>query len=174
MRQKTHRVLWILAVELPALSPGCGQDRFEMELAKEKLAVSLAREVGRGAYALITAEELRELLGQKPDLILVDALPYEESYRADHLPGARSFPFPIPEMAEWDEKQVGGKTKEDYSAFLGEDESKPVVVYCGCVNCGRSHNAALWAVKLGYTDVRRFAGGINAWKGAGLPTESSP
>ena len=167
-------MLWGILAALPVLSAGCGQDKYEMELEKEKLAVTLAREAQRGGYGLLTAGELRALQDRKADMILVDALPYEECYRKDHIPGAKSFPFPIPEMAEWDEKQAGGKTKDDYRAFLGGDERKPVVVYCGCVKCTRSHNAALWAVKLGFKDVKRLAGGIFAWKGAGLPTESTP
>jgi thiosulfate/3-mercaptopyruvate sulfurtransferase len=34
------------------------------------------------------------------------------------------------------------------------------------VKCTRSHNGAMWAAKLGYTNVFRHPGGIFAWKGA--------
>ena len=41
-----------------------------------------------------------------------------------------------------------------------------IVVYCGFVKCARSHNAAVFAQDLGYTNVKRYAGGIYAWRGA--------
>jgi thiosulfate/3-mercaptopyruvate sulfurtransferase len=43
------------------------------------------------------------------------------------------------------------------------------VFYCGFVKCTRSHNGAMWAVKLGYTNVYRCPGGIKAWDEAGYP-----
>jgi rhodanese-related sulfurtransferase len=72
----------------------------------------------------------------------------------------------------WDDSATGGKTQSDYEELLGESEDKLIITYCGYVKCARSHNAAIWATKLGYTNVKRYAGGIFAWKGAGLPTVS--
>jgi rhodanese-related sulfurtransferase len=60
---------------------------------------------------------------------------------------------------------------EDFAAFLGADKDKTIVFYCGFVKCTRSHNAALFAKKLGYKNVYRFPGGIFAWKGADYPVE---
>jgi thiosulfate/3-mercaptopyruvate sulfurtransferase len=48
-------------------------------------------------------------------------------------------------------------------------KDKTIVIYCGFVKCTRSHNGAAWAVKLGYTNVYRYPGGIFAWKGADYP-----
>ena len=62
---------------------------------------------------------------------------------------------------------MGGKSLEDYEKLLGEDKDRLIVAYCGFVKCARSHNAAAFARELGYTDVKRFPGGIYAWKGAG-------
>ena len=47
----------------------------------------------------------------------------------------------------------------------------PIIVYCGFTKCGRSHNGALWAKKLGYTNVYRMPGGIKAWKQQGFDVE---
>ena len=33
----------------------------------------------------------------------------------------------------------------------------------------RSHNGAMWAVKLGYNNVYRMPGGIKGWKESGYP-----
>ncbi len=72
-------------------------------------------------------------------------------------------------MSEWNSEEKAGKTAEDFVALLGEDKDRMIVVYCGFVKCTRSHNGALWAVKLGYTNVYRHPGGIFAWKGAKYP-----
>ena len=72
-------------------------------------------------------------------------------------------------MAAWDTKETAGKTSADYEALLGGDKDRTIVVYCGFVKCTRSHNGAVWAKKLGYKNVYRFAGGIYAWKGMEYP-----
>ena len=48
------------------------------------------------------------------------------------------------------------------------------LAYCGFTKCGRSHNAAVWAKKLGYTNVYRAPGGITVWKDMGLPYKVVP
>jgi thiosulfate/3-mercaptopyruvate sulfurtransferase len=88
------------------------------------------------------------------------------------IPGAKQFLFAIPVMETWDATETDGKTKGDYSALLGPDKEKIIVIYCGFVKCTRSHNGAMWAKKLGYKNVLRQPGGIFAWRGAGYPTES--
>lgn len=42
-------------------------------------------------------------------------------------------------------------------------KDQPIVVYCGFVKCRRSHFAADYLVRQGYTKVSRYAGGISAW-----------
>ncbi|BET68060.1 hypothetical protein ASA1KI_29780 [Opitutales bacterium ASA1] len=46
----------------------------------------------------------------------------------------------------------------------------PLVFYCKDAYCWMSYNAALRAVRLGYTNVLWYRGGIDAWEKAGLPT----
>jgi rhodanese-related sulfurtransferase len=150
---------------------GCGQSKFAQEVDREKSAVKLACEMAYGGYDLITTAELKVLIDEKADIVLVDAMPYDDSYKKGHLPGARHFLFPIPAMEVWDIEQTSGKTKEQYVELLGSDKNKLIVTYCGFVTCTRSHNAALWARRLGYTRVRRHPGGIFAWKGAGHPLD---
>ena len=87
------------------------------------------------------------------------------------MPHAVSFEFPIEAMPQWDAAKTGGKSEKDFEALLGPDKNKLIVFYCGFVKCSRSHNGALWAKKLGYTNVVRFPGGIYAWKGAKYPVE---
>ena len=75
-------------------------------------------------------------------------------------------------MDAWTEETMPGRTKEAYQSILGDDLDRQIVVYCGFVKCARSHNAAIFAKELGYSNVKRYAGGIYAWRGAGLPVES--
>ena len=152
---------------------GFGQNKFEKEVEKEQGAVKLARETVQGDYGLITTAELKKLIDSGKDILVIDTMPYEDSYKKNHIPGAKQFLFPIPPMETWDTKETGGKSQDDYTALLGTDKNKTIVVYCGFVKCTRSHNGAMWAKKLGYTKVLRHPGGIFAWKGAEYSTDSA-
>ena len=154
-------------------SPSLAKNKFEKEVEKEKDAVKLVREVQRGGYDVITIKELKDMIDSGKNVLIIDTMPYEASYKKAHIPGAEQFLFPIPEMKEWNTKETGGKTVDDFKALLGPDKNKTIVVYCGFVKCTRSHNGAMWAVKLGYKNVLRFPGGIFAWKGARYPTEKA-
>ena len=154
-------------------SPALAKNKFEKEVEKEQGAVKLVREVQRGGYDVITIKELKDMIDSGKNVLIIDTMPYEASYKKAHIPGAEQFLFPIPEMKEWNTKETGGKTVEDFKALLGPDKNKTIVVYCGFVKCTRSHNGAMWAVKLGYKNVLRFPGGIFAWKGARYPTEKA-
>lgn len=145
---------------------GFGTSKFEKEVATEASAVKLVREVQRGGYDVISTEELHKAIEAGEDMLIIDTMPYEASYKKNHIPGAKQFLFPIPDMQEWDSNETAGKSVEDYKALLGENKDRKIVVYCGFVKCTRSHNGAAWAKKLGYTNVYRHPGGIFAWKGA--------
>jgi rhodanese-related sulfurtransferase len=141
------------------------------ELETETSAVKLLREVERGGYKIVTTDELKTWIDQNKDMVIVDTMPYEASYKKNHVSGAVQLLFPIPDMNTWDTNETAGKTKEDYEKLLGPDKNKTIVVYCGFVKCTRSHNGAVWAKKLGYQNVYRHPGGIKAWKEAKYPVE---
>ena len=146
--------------------------KFEAEATKETEAVKLFRDTTAAGYGLVTAAELKKMIDEGKNMVIVDTMPYEDSYKKEHVPGAAQFLFPIPDMHEWDAKETAGKTQADFEALLGPDKDKTIVIYCGFVKCTRSHNGAVWAKKLGYKNVYRFAGGIFAWKGAGFPADA--
>lgn len=158
----------VLAVLTASGAYGFGTDKFKDEVEKEAGAVKLTREVLDGGYGIITTAELQAAIKAGEDMVIVDTMPYEDSYRKGHIPNARQFLFPIPDMKEWDSKETAGKSQDDYARLLGPDKNRKVVVYCGFVKCTRSHNGAIWAKKLGYTNVFRHPGGIFAWRGAGF------
>ena len=171
MREGTV-ILWVVVVVASlALIYGCADPEkvgvSEANVQAEFLAMKAASERERGGYKLISLQDLKAKLDAKEDLLVVDTMPYEVSYKKQHIPTAVQFELPIPEM-----KTMDDGTEKQYRAFLGPDKDKMIVVYCGFVKCGRSHNGALWAVKLGYTNVYRCLGGIRGWKEAGYPVEA--
>jgi thiosulfate/3-mercaptopyruvate sulfurtransferase len=165
----------VLAVVLVLFAVGnvfaFGSSKFEDELEKETGAVKLVREVQRGGYGIIATEELDKAIKAGDNMLIIDTMPFDASYAKGHVPGAKQFLFPIPDMTEWNAAETDNKSVADYQALLGADKNKKIVVYCGFVKCTRSHNGAAWAVKLGYTNVYRYPGGIYAWKGANLAEE---
>lgn len=165
----TFIVLGLLVIGLS--SPVMAKNKFGKELEKEQGAVKLVREVQRGGYDVITTEELKQWIDSGKEMLIIDTMPYDASYKKAHVPGAVQFQFPIPEMQNWDTQETDGKTQEDFETLLGPDKNKTIIIYCGFVKCTRSHNGAAWAVRLGYKNVYRYSGGIFAWKGAKYPME---
>lgn len=149
-----------------------GDSKFKSEVKKEAVAVKLLREVAYGGYDVITTAELADLKASGEDILIIDTMPFEASYKKNHVPDAVQFLFPIPEMKEWSNEETAGKSEEEFIALLGDNKAKKIIVYCGFVKCTRSHNGALWATKLGYSNVYRYPGGIFAWKGAGFDVAS--
>ena len=162
----------VVAVVSLAFLSGCDNPKkvgvSKANVQAEFLALKAASEKERGSYKLISLKDLRAKLDAKEDVLVVDTMPYEASYKKEHIPTAVQFEFPIPEI-----KTMDSDMEKQYQDLLGPDKDKMIVVYCGFVKCGRSHNGAMWAVKLGYTNVYRCLGGIRGWKEAGYPVEAA-
>ena len=71
-----------------------------------------------------------------------------DSYKAGHIPGAIDF--------EANEAKL--------ASLLPADKSALVVAYCGNPKCNAYKQGAAAAEKLGYTNVKHFALGIQGWK----------
>lgn len=89
--------------------------------------------------------------------VVVDVLP-RSHFEQQHLPGAANVPL--------DEDRFVDRVRE-----LTSDHDRPVVVYCENTDCDLSPTAAARLEKAGFDDVVDFAGGVEAWKAAGLPIE---
>lgn len=142
------------------------------EVDLEAKAVKLARDTAKGGYGLLTVAELKKWQDEGKNMLIIDTMPFEDSYKKNHIPNAVQFLFPIPDMPEWKMTETGDKTEQDFEKLLGPDKDRPLVFYCGFVKCTRSHNGAVWAKKLGYTNVYRLPGGIVAWKEAQFPVKT--
>jgi len=174
MRNTKTKSIFILMVImiLNLMILGCSSNKFEKEVEVEKAGVKLAREVLAGGYGLVTTYELKKMTDEGAEVLIIDTMPMEDSYKKAHVPGAKPFEFPIPDMEAWDSTKTAGKSQSDFETLLGSDKNKTIVIYCGFVKCTRSHNGAIWAKKMGYPKVYRYPGGIFAWKGAGFPVET--
>jgi len=151
---------------LAAASQGLALDWGSQELETEKVAIKLTRETVKAGYGIVRTDELRQWLEGEKTPLIVDTMPYADSYVKEHIPGAVQFEFPIEELTTLDDK-----TQADFVKLLGEDKGRLIVFYCGFTKCGRSHNGAFWAKQLGYTNVYRYPGGIKAWGQADNPVE---
>ena len=100
---------------------------------------------------LIDREELKGKLDRGDDFKLVMALG-EWAYRAKHIPGSLHF-----------------NTIEESLRAL--DRSDEIVVYCANPDCPASVAAYHGLTGQGYTNVRRYAGGLADWEDAGYPLE---
>lgn len=170
--RKTRCLLLLTSMTFAIASVGCGTNKFEQEVSIEASSVKFAREAVSGQYPILSTTEVNELHENSTECLLLDAMPAASSFNKAHIPGAVNFEFPKAPMDAWTEETMPGRTKEAYQALLGDEFDRLIVVYCGFVKCARSHNAAVFAKELGYTNVKRYAGGIYAWRGAGLPVES--
>jgi rhodanese-related sulfurtransferase len=169
--RKVAVFFWLIVVASLSLVSACDNPQKvgvnQANVQVEFLAIKACAEKERGGYKLISMEDLKTKLDAKEDVVVVDTMPYEDSYKKQHIPTAVQFEFPIPEM-----KTMDSVMQKQYRDLLGPDKDKMIVAYCGFVKCGRSHNGAMWAVKLGYTNVYRCLGGIFGWKEAGYPVEA--
>lgn len=97
----------------------------------------------------IDREELKAKLDRGDDFELVMTLG-ELAYQAKHIPGSRNI-----------------YRKDDLlEALKPEDE---IVVYCSNPECPASVMAFNFLESRGYEHVRRYAGGLLDWEGAGYP-----
>jgi rhodanese-related sulfurtransferase len=100
----------------------------------------------------IERDELRRKIEEKdPRFKLVMTLGDWE-FRVKHIPGSQHF-----------------RTAADMLSTLRKDDE--IVVYCTNPPCLASVAAYHRLLEEGYTNVRRYAGGIEDWEGAGLPLE---
>ena len=107
------------------------------------------------------AQLMHEQQGAPSRLMLLHAIASQR-----HLPNA----IPVVPAA-----QGGGfddQVQRDFGNYLqqatGGDRGRMLVTYCSGVQCWGSYNAALRAIRMGYTNVHWYRGGMEAWEQAGL------
>ena len=107
-------------------------------------------------YRIITADELAADIAAGRVAELWNAL-VDEYFTGEMIPGSRRVP-------------VGQVGREVAASGLAKDT--PIVTYCIGPSCPNSTQAAEKLTAFGFTDVRAFEGGIEAWKASGRPIET--
>lgn len=130
----------------------------------EKVTMQVANETLKGGYTLISTADVKKLLDAKEAVLLVDTMP-ASAYKGGYVPTAKNFVFEAKYSGDWGKDSPNG-TQEAFKTMLGSNLDAKIIFYCGFNLCARSDNGAVWAKKLGYTNIYRMPGGINAWKDA--------
>jgi rhodanese-related sulfurtransferase len=103
---------------------------------------------------LITAEELKKLIDEGADIIVVDTND-ERVYHIKHIKGAINFPW-APVIRE----------------PINLSRSKLLIIYCGCAGEKASINVAGQLMSdWGFKKVKVLDGGFSRWLKLGYPTE---
>lgn len=107
--------------------------------------------VHMGEVATIDRDELKTKLDRGDRFRLVMAL-NEWAFKAKHIPKSEHF-----------------NTADELFASVKPNEE--IVLYCTSPEC-HSSVALYWALlDAGYTNVRRYSGGLTDWEAAGFPLE---
>ena len=115
--------------------------------------VKAGYEIEVHSYKDISALQLKQMMDENPDLIVIDVSPM---YDKGHIPGSLSFPL------------GNGSFK---SAMASWDKDEKYVIYCH--GDAPAIEAAQMLVDGGFKHVYRLEGNFAAWKGAGYPLEMS-
>ena len=104
---------------------------------------------------IITLDELTRALEAGGPRELWNVLT-DEYFSGEMIPGSRRVPL----------DRVGREVAES-----GIAKDTAIVTYCSGPACPQSKAAAEKLIALGFTNVRAFEGGLEAWKTAGRPLE---
>lgn len=109
-------------------------------------------------HKAVSTEELKSMLDEKKDLVLIDTRTKEE-YQEAHIQGALG----IPE-----------KSFEGSATLLPPDKNALLVLYCNGVKCGKSKKAAKKAEAMGYMNILIYAEGFPVWEEKGHKIVAGP
>jgi PQQ-dependent catabolism-associated CXXCW motif protein len=114
----------------------------------------------------ITTPQLRDMMLASPPPMLIDVLGGNQTVS---LPGALWLRGAGLGNSLHDQTQE--KLGMRLSELAGGNKARAIVFFCLSKTCWLSHNAAVRAVALGYSNVYWYRGGRNAWQAAGLAME---
>lgn len=108
-----------------------------------------------GDYKKVTAEELVDLK-KSGELVIIDSRS-EKYMDGKIIEGAKVI-------------ATGDLTEESLAAVAPKKDAK-IVFYCSNVNCPASAKSAAKAISFGYSNIHKYAGGIDEWVEKGLPVQ---
>jgi rhodanese-related sulfurtransferase len=165
------KTLLALAVTALFASQAFAEPQTYKENEIEEIVMKIHHEADQGGYELLSVVDLKKMIDDKENFVLIDAHP-QNQFNEAYIAGANNFEFQGKFTRNWKDDAVGG-TEAAYKALLGHDLNHKVVVYCGGNKCGRSNTAAMWTKEFGYHHVYRVTSGIKGWQDAGFPVQAS-
>jgi PQQ-dependent catabolism-associated CXXCW motif protein len=168
------------------VGPGAGGSGLDAELARmesierQDMRVAPPSQLHAGAMhgptptslpggRLVTTREIYELVRRTQGNRDTAPRVFDVLGAPERLPGAL-LAVPAAQPGTFDDA-----TQREFGQFLqGVMQGRrdlPMIFYCASTQCWLSYNAALRAVRLGYTNVLWYRGGLDAWRHAKLPLE---
>jgi rhodanese-related sulfurtransferase len=111
-----------------------------------------------GVYKVVSTEQLKVMLDEKKEFVLIDTRTKEE-YQEAHIQGAIG---------------ISEKSFEESGSLLPPDKNALLVLYCNGVKCGKSKKAAKKAEAMGYTNISIYSEGFPVWEEKGLKIVAGP
>ncbi|SDB09657.1 Rhodanese-like domain-containing protein [Desulfonatronum thiosulfatophilum] len=88
------------------------------------LFIQAQRSAEQDGYTLITTPELRRLMDENPNVLLVDVR-FAYEFVSGHMPGAISLPVDLRDRGD-----LPRERREAMLDVFGPDKERPIVVYC--------------------------------------------
>ena len=106
----------------------------------------------------VNAERVVALIGELPDLVIIDTRRVED-YNRGHIEGSI--------------RVLDTDLNEQVLAQHVRERNTPVLFYCNGLTCGRAAKAAEMAVRWGYTRVHYYALGMDEWNRLNMPVQQA-
>jgi rhodanese-related sulfurtransferase len=101
-----------------------------------------------GNFAAVSTEWVKQQVDAQADIVLIDSRPKQGKYDQGHIPGAISIPDTY---------------FDKLASQLPAEKNKPLVFYCGGLDCPLSNKSASKAIALGYSNVKVYPEGYPRW-----------
>lgn len=145
----------ILLICLTVSRPAFAQTDCDMDTpCSEEPVDTLTVEVPEINYA-----DFLRLYKSDEQFVLLDVR-HEDMFKSEHIKGARNL-FVV-------------RAADERIAQLLPDKKTKIIVYCSSRSCPMSFQAAKELIRLGYTNVLNYAGGIAEWRQNQQPTDRAP
>jgi len=119
----------------------------------------------------VDADQVKAWLDNGEDMIILDPRKTSDYSEKGHIPMAVN--CPVNTDAELTDKVI--KEAADHlsscSELKGVKKGTKIITYCNGTTCWMSPKAVSALVKIGYTNIFWFRGGMSEWNGKGYPVE---
>jgi rhodanese-related sulfurtransferase len=122
------------------------------------MTAALSVQAAGPEFKVISTDQLKAMLDDKKDIVLIDSRTREE-YQEAHIAEAISMPE---------------KNFDEQITLLPQDKNALLIIYCNGVKCGKSKKAALKADAKGYKNLLIYSEGFPVWEEKGLKIVPGP